>query len=110
MGHSEMLLAVAGLKADEIKQRTGKLATGDWSDFSPAEATAFVFAHKLAKEPTRVADQDIKGLVETFGAPRAVDVLWYSALVQLYDASGRRVPAAAGAGQCLRHRDEIPQP
>ena len=78
MGHSEMLLAVAGLKAEEIKQRTQKLATGDWSDFAPAEAMAFSFAHKLAKEPSAVSDQDIKGLVETFGEHRAVDLIWYT--------------------------------
>lgn len=77
MGHSEMLLAVAGLKADEIKRRTQKLATGDWSDFPQAEAMAFAFAHRLTKEPSAVSDEDIKGLVENFGAHRAVDVIWY---------------------------------
>jgi hypothetical protein len=79
MGHSEMLLAVAGLKAAEIKQRTQRLACGDWSDFPPAEALAFAFAHRLTKEPSAVSDQDVKGLVATFGAHRAVDVIWYTA-------------------------------
>jgi alkylhydroperoxidase family enzyme len=79
MGHSEMLLAVAGLKAEEIKQRTRKLAAGEWSDFPPAEALAFAFAHRLTKEPSAVSDQDVKGLAEAFGARRAVDVIWYTA-------------------------------
>ena len=37
MGHSEMLLAVAGLKEDEVKERVRGLAAGDWSGFTPAE-------------------------------------------------------------------------
>jgi hypothetical protein len=79
MGHCEMLLAVAGLPADEIKQRTQKLASGDWSDFPPAEAQAFSFAYKLAKHPADVSDNDVAELTATFGKHRAVDVIWYSA-------------------------------
>ncbi len=44
MGHCEMLLEVAGLKQDDIKARTAKLAAGDWSKFPPAERAAFAFA------------------------------------------------------------------
>jgi hypothetical protein len=77
MGHSEMLLAVAGLKEDEIKQRTQKLASGDWSAFPPAERVAFEFAYKLTKEPATVTDRDVKGLVATFGPHRAADLIWY---------------------------------
>jgi hypothetical protein len=79
MGHSEMLLAVAGLKPDEIKQRTQKLAGGDWSVFHPAERLAFQFGHKLASKPAMLTDRDMKGLVETFGRERAVDLVWYGA-------------------------------
>jgi hypothetical protein len=35
------------------------------------------FAHRLTKEPSAVSDEDIQGLVETFGEHRAVDVIWY---------------------------------
>ena len=77
MGHSEMLLAVAGLKPDEIKARTTKLAEGDWSDFSPAEQTAFQFAYKQAKEPGKLTDADMHGLAESFGRHRALDLVWY---------------------------------
>lgn len=77
MGHSEMLLAVAGLKPDEITSRTKKLAEGDWSDFSPAEQTAFQFAYKQAKEPGKLTDADVRGLTESFGRHRALDLVWY---------------------------------
>src|SRR5208283_378724 len=67
----------AGLKEDEIKQRTQKLASGDWSVFPPAERVAFEFAYKLTREPATVNDKDVKGLVATFGPHRAVDLIWY---------------------------------
>ena len=72
-----MLLAVAGLGQDEIKQRTSMLADGDWSDFPPAEATAFAFAYKLTKTPAQVTDEDVDQLVAMFGKHRAVDLIWY---------------------------------
>lgn len=79
MGHSEMLLAVAGLKEDEIKKRTKKLADGDWSDFSPAEQIAFQFAYKLAKEPAALTGPEMRRLNDTFGTHRALDLIWYGA-------------------------------
>jgi alkylhydroperoxidase family enzyme len=78
MGHSEMLLAVAGLKEDEIKQRTAKLSSGDWSDFPAAERAAFRFAYDLTREPRSVASADVQGLIKRFGPERAVDVVWYA--------------------------------
>jgi alkylhydroperoxidase family enzyme len=77
MGHSQMLLAVAGLKDDEIKQLTHKLASGDWSDFPPAEGLAFQFADKLTRDPVALSDKDVKSLVSTFGRNRAIDLIWY---------------------------------
>ena len=50
MGHSEMLLAVAGLKPEEVKSITKKLASGDWSGFPKAQQTAFGLAYKLSRE------------------------------------------------------------
>lgn len=79
MGHSEMLLAVAGLKDDELKKRTQKLASGDWSDFPPAEGLAFQLGYKLTREPAAVSDKDAKALLATFGPNRAVDLIWYGA-------------------------------
>lgn len=79
MGHSEMLLAVAGLEVDRIQELTRKLAEGDWSQFPPAEAQAYAFAHKLTKQPAEVTGQDVNELVATFGSARAVDIIWYIA-------------------------------
>jgi hypothetical protein len=78
MGHSEMLLAVAGLKPDEVKKRTQDLA-GNWSAFLPAERVAFHFAHKQAREPWAVTDKDIQGLINAFGRERALDLICYGA-------------------------------
>ena len=90
MGHSEMGLAVAGLKEEEIKQRVRMLADGDWSDFPPSDRLAFQFAYKLSREPSAISDKDVRGLVETFGRHRAVDVVWRSAwynyMTRLVDA------------------------
>jgi alkylhydroperoxidase family enzyme len=77
MGHSEMLLAVAGLKPEEVKDLTNKLASGDWSDFPLAQRTAFALAYKLTKEPAAVTDKDRAALVEVFGRERAADLIWY---------------------------------
>jgi hypothetical protein len=77
MGHSEMLLAVAGLTPDEIETRTEKLASGDWSIFPHAERLAFQFAHSLASKPAELTDRDLRGLVEIFGRERALDLIWY---------------------------------
>jgi hypothetical protein len=77
MGHSEMLLAVAGLKPEEVKVLTKKLASGDWSDFPRAQATAFALAYKLSKEPAKMTDKDRAALVEVFGRERAVDLIYY---------------------------------
>ncbi len=72
-----MLLAVAGLKPEEVKSLTRKLATGDWSDFPTAQRTAFALAYKLSKEPAKFTDADRAALVEVFGPERAVDLIWY---------------------------------
>lgn len=79
MGHSEMGLAVAGLKGEELKKRRQKLADGDWSDYSPAERVAFQFGNKLSREPGKVSSKDIQTLTETFGRHRAMDVIFYTA-------------------------------
>lgn len=77
MGHSEMLLAVAGLKQDEVKALTKKLASGDWSSFPKAQRTAFGLAYKLSKEPAKFTDADRAALVEVFGRERAADLIYY---------------------------------
>jgi hypothetical protein len=78
MGHTEMLLAVAGLDKETLNERTQRLAGRDWSAFSPADRFAFLFARKQAKSPRSIASSDVCGLVEHFGRHRALDVLWWA--------------------------------
>lgn len=78
MGHTEMLLAVAGLDKDAVALRTRRLAEGDWSGFPPAERAAFTFARKQAREPWSVTPADLQQLRDHFGPERALDVLWWA--------------------------------
>jgi hypothetical protein len=79
MGHSEMLLAVAGLKPEEVKVLTKKLASGDWSSFPAAQRTAFGLAYQMSKEPSKITDGDRAALVAVFGTERATDLIYYVA-------------------------------
>jgi|SRR6516162_5931445 hypothetical protein len=78
MGHCEMLLAVAGLDKNAIMQRTQRLASGDWSEFSSGERAAFLFAAKQAKSPSSITSADMKDLLRHFGTERALDVVWWA--------------------------------
>jgi alkylhydroperoxidase family enzyme len=78
MGHTEMLLAVAGLDNKAILERTKKLADGDWSSFPPAERAAFSYARKMSKEPWSITSEDIDVLKRHFGPERAIDVIWWA--------------------------------
>jgi hypothetical protein len=60
MGHSEMLLAVAGLKPEEVKARTKDLAEGNWGAFPPSERVAFQISYKISKEPAKVNKNEVK--------------------------------------------------
>jgi hypothetical protein len=79
MGHSEMMLAVAGLSQQQIDARVAGLADDRWSAFTPAEQVAFRFARKLSLEPWSVSDDDVATLVATFGRARALDLIWHVA-------------------------------
>ena len=79
MGHSEMLLAVAGLTESDIAARARQLADGEWSEFSAAERVALQFARRLTAEPWEVTDADISALVGAFGRHRALDLVWHVA-------------------------------
>ena len=78
MGNTEMLLAVAGLDKESLDERTQRLASRDWSNFSPADRFAFLFARKQAKTPWAITASDTCSLVEHFGRHRAIDVLWWA--------------------------------
>jgi alkylhydroperoxidase family enzyme len=77
MGHVEMCLAVAGLKEEEVKETTRRLA-GDWSSFSPAERAAFTFTHKQAQDPASVTDADVRELERHFSRDGAWHVVWWA--------------------------------
>jgi hypothetical protein len=76
MGHTEMLLAVAGLDDKALLDRTRRLASGDWSSFPPAEQVAYAFARKQAQTPWAVNRADADMLVRHFGSEAALDVIW----------------------------------
>jgi hypothetical protein len=78
MGHSEMLLAVAGLDKNSLDERTRLLASGDWSSFPPSDRSAFLFARKQAKAPWAINSDDMKMLIDHFGRERALDVVWWA--------------------------------
>ncbi len=78
MGHTEMLLAVAGLDPEALKKRTMTLAGKDWSSLPAEDRYGFFFAKKQAREPWSIDDADMKGLMAQFGRHRAIDVLWWS--------------------------------
>jgi alkylhydroperoxidase family enzyme len=77
MGHTQMLLAVAGLDELGLKERVSKLASGDWSSFKPDERAALYFARKLTRTPGAVRQTDIDTLVAHLGRERALDTVWY---------------------------------
>lgn len=79
MGHTEMLLAVAGLTEGEVEARTKGLADGEWSEFPPYERLAFRFAEALTSAPWAVTADDIRDLVTVFGRHRALDLIWHVA-------------------------------
>jgi hypothetical protein len=78
MGHSEMLLAVAGLDKKSLDERTRRLASGDWSSFPPGDRAAFQFARKQSATPWAIDADDVRTLVENFGVERFLDILWWA--------------------------------
>jgi|SRR5579864_630124 len=78
MGHSEMLLAVAGLDEKKLDERTRILASGDWSSLPPGDRAGFLFARKQAKTPWAISSDDMQGLIDQFGTERALDVVWWA--------------------------------
>jgi alkylhydroperoxidase family enzyme len=78
MGHSEMLLAVAGLNEQAIARQTRLLASGDWSAFSPAERAAFRFAREQARRPASVSPEVMDSLLQHFGPERTLAIVWWT--------------------------------
>ena len=78
MGHTEMMLVVAGLDSKAINDRVQLLAGGDWSSLPVAERVALQFAHKQANNPAAIEPRDVRALLEVYGQLRALDVIWWS--------------------------------
>jgi hypothetical protein len=78
MGHCEMLLAVAGLDKSALDERTRRLASGDWSSFSPGDRAAFRFARKQSTEPMSINAEDMNRLIDHFGTERTLDILFWA--------------------------------
>jgi hypothetical protein len=78
MGHTEMLLAVAGLEEKGIAEKTRQLAESKWSSLSTEEQVAFSFAIKLCRQPDQINETDRQSLIRQFGPDRALDVIWWS--------------------------------
>ena len=78
MGHTEMMLQVAGLDGEALTDRTRRLAGTDWSSFPPAQRIAFDFARKVTKEPWTITAADVQSLLDHFGDEGALDVIWWS--------------------------------
>lgn len=77
MGHSEMLLAVAGLDSLQIEALTQTLAVGDLSQLPAAEGLAYQWSYRLTKSPQELVARDRDELRRVFGAARATDLVWY---------------------------------
>jgi hypothetical protein len=77
MGHCEMLLAVAGLKPEDLNETTRRLAV-DETGSSPAERAAFAFTRKQAKDPASIGDADVRELERQCGRDRAWHVIWWA--------------------------------
>jgi hypothetical protein len=78
MGHTEMVLAVAGLSSQAVNERVKRLAGGDWSSYKPNERIALQFAYKQAKDPSSIESRDLQALIGQCGPERALDFIWWS--------------------------------
>lgn len=94
MGHCEMRLELAGLDRAAIAQRLRRLASGDWSCFSPDDQLAFAFACLLTKSPWEVTDGDIEAVKRGLGERRALHSIWWlcRGLYATCIASGFQLP------------------
>ena len=98
-----MLLEVAGLDRQAVADRTRKLASDDWSAFSPAEQHAYAYARKLSKTPWKLTAGDFQTLADDLNTPAAVAAL--SAPLKalndlLHTKKGRKAQGRAQALAC----------
>ncbi|MBX9623365.1 MAG: hypothetical protein K2X82_06085 [Gemmataceae bacterium] len=71
-----MILAVAGMSAGEVAEKSKRLASG--VGLTPAEEAAGKFIRKQAKTPWAVTDADIAELEKALGREKAWQTIWWA--------------------------------
>jgi alkylhydroperoxidase family enzyme len=77
MGHVEMNWEVIGMTPKQIADRSRALAGSNWSSFPEREQNALSFARKITATPSEVSLEDVRRIVNDFGADAAVSLLTY---------------------------------
>ena len=72
MGHCEMLLEVAGMNPQQIRDRLARLASNDWSAFPAWEQRSYQFARKLTTAPWSLTATDYGQLEADLGSKDAM--------------------------------------
>lgn len=95
MGHQESKLLGAGMTEDEIAA-----LDGDWTEFTPAERAAYVFARKFTFEPNKITDADIEGLRKHYKDLQILEMIMSMAGNNAINRwkEGVGVPQSAGGG------------
>ena len=78
MGHSEMILAVAGNSEEEVDLITRRLA-GDGSALPEEDRAVLELARKQAQHPASVTDADLADLEQKLGRDKAWQAVWWAA-------------------------------
>jgi alkylhydroperoxidase family enzyme/alkyl hydroperoxide reductase subunit AhpC len=77
MGHCEMLLEVAGMSPQQIRERLTKLSSNDWSSFPTTEQRSYQFARKLTMTPWLLKSEDYIKLERDLGAKEAMATFFW---------------------------------
>lgn len=72
-----MILAVAGMSAGEVAEKSRRLASGE--GLTAEERAAAAFIRKQAKTPWAVTDTDVAALEAALGRARAWGTIWWAA-------------------------------
>ena len=70
LGHQESKLLAAGLNEETIAA-----LDGDWSEFTPAQRSAFAFARKITYEPDHLTDADIDTLRKDYTDSQILEMI-----------------------------------
>jgi AhpD family alkylhydroperoxidase len=95
MGHQESKLLNAGMTEDEIAA-----LDGDWSNSTPAQRAAYVFARKFTFEPHKLNDDDINNLRKHYKDLQIIEMILSMAGNNAINRwkEGVGVPQSSGGG------------